>query len=86
MKVRSTVVGRLLGLAAVAIVSVAPAAYSTAADSAGAIPSADTSGFAGPVTTHPQRLDTDLSSPRGELRRVRCAARLAGTTCWVARR
>jgi hypothetical protein len=81
MKGHAAVAARLLGLALLAIVAVAPAAYSASASS-----SVDThlvSGFSGPVTAAPRALDADLSSGASSLHRVRCAAPQAGMRCWV---
>ena len=84
MKVLSAAVGRLLGLAAIAIVSVAPAAFSSADATTVDRPAAVGSGFAGPVTARPHALDIDRSSSAATLRPVRCATTLPGTRCWVS--
>jgi hypothetical protein len=74
---------RLVGLALVALVAAAPAAFSAGAPSH--LDGRATSGFAGPVTTRPRPLDIDLSQSAGTLREVRCATAVPGARCWVER-
>ena len=84
MSVRTAAMGRLVGLTAIALVAVSPAAYSAAGSTPDARPADGASAFAGPVTARPRALDVDLSTSGGTLRPVRCTATTPGTRCWVS--